>query len=80
MTLCETIFPLRSGTLSESQLTALERLKGQLYGMRGFRIAEGRGEDGGDGRCELAVTYDASRLTLADVAQALARAGVPVSA
>jgi len=49
---------------------ALEQLKGQLYGMRGFRFS-------GDGG-EMAVTYDASRLTQADVTQALHQAGVPV--
>jgi hypothetical protein len=72
MTLCETTFRLQSGPLSERQLTALEQLKGQVYGMRGFRIAEDLGE--------LAVTYDASRLTCADVAQELHKAGVPVCA
>lgn len=72
MTLCETTFRLQSAALSERQLTALEQLKGQVYGLRGFRIAEDRGE--------LAVTYDASRLTHADVAQELHKAGVPVCA
>ena len=72
MTLCETTFHLPSGTLSERQLSALEQLKGQVYGMRGFRISEDLGE--------LAVTYDASRLTHADVAQELHKAGVPVGA
>jgi hypothetical protein len=72
MTLCETTFRLQSKSLSDRQLTALEQLKGQVYGMRGFRIAEDLGE--------LAVSYDASRLTLADVAQELHKAGVPVCA
>ena len=72
MTLCEATFRLQSGSLSERQLTALEHLKGQVYGMRGFRIVEDRKE--------LAVTYDASRLTHADVAQELHKAGVPVCA
>lgn len=70
MTLCDTTFRLQSAPLSERQLSALEALKGQLYGMRGFRIAEDRGE--------LVVVYDASRLTLDDVKTALGRAGVPV--
>lgn len=69
MTLCEITFRLPSA-LSERQLVALEQLKGQLYGMRGFRFS-------GDGG-EMAVTYDASRLTQADVTQALHQAGVPV--
>jgi hypothetical protein len=70
MTLCETTFRLQVAALSERQLSALEQLKGQVYGMRGFRIAEDLGE--------LAVMYDASRLTQADVAQELHKAGVPV--
>ena len=70
MTLCDTTFRLPSGKLSERQLVALEQLKGQLYGLRGFRII--------DDRSELLVEYDASRLTLDDVKTALARAGVQV--
>ena len=70
MTLCDTTFPLRSKTLTEHQLMALERLKGQLYGLRGFEVPPDR--------AELVVLYDASRLTLDDVKRALAHAGVPL--
>ena len=67
MTLIEKAYNVQP--LSEGQLTSLERLKGQLYGMRGFSFVGGN----------LVVKYDASRLTIADVESALRRAGVPVT-
>jgi hypothetical protein len=72
MTFCEVTYHFQSGQngLSEEQLAALERLKGQLYGMHGFAVDERENL--------LRVSYDASRLTLKDVEAALRRAGVAV--
>lgn len=56
-------------SLDEQQLLALEQLKGQLYGVRGFTEREG----------ELMVDYDATRLTPALLETALHAAGIPVS-
>ena len=69
MTTCQIGFKC-SGSLSESQLNALEKLKGQLYGLRGYTEEDG----------QLIVKYDASRLSPALVETALHRAGIPVMA
>lgn len=70
MTLCQVTFKLQASTLSERQLSAMEKLKSQLLGMRGFRFP--------DAADQLIVSYDASRLTVPEVESALKQAGIPV--
>ena len=69
MTFCEVTYDCQKG-LSEEQLAAMERLKGQLYGLRGFEV--------NDRENLLRVSYDASRLTPKDLEAALRRTGVAV--
>ena len=56
--------------LGEHELLALEKLKGQLYGFRGFRFDEAQKL--------MTVSYDASRIQRGDVEKALRAAGVSV--
>ena len=69
MTTCQIGFRC-AASLTESQLGSLEKLKGQLYGLRGFAEKDG----------QLIVNYDASRLSPALVETALHQAGIPVEA
>ena len=68
MTTCQIGFHCPA-SLTEPQLRALEKLKGQLYGLRGFTENDG----------QLIVNYDASRLSPALVETELHRAGIPVT-
>jgi hypothetical protein len=69
MTFCEVTYRYQRD-LSEPQLLALDRLKGQLYGIKAFEIQ--------DTAKALTVRYDASRLTLQDVEHAVRMAGVAI--
>ena len=69
MTFCEVSYHYKNA-FSDEQLAAMERLKGELYGLHGFGMNESKNL--------LRVSYDASRLTLKDVEAALRHAGVAV--
>ena len=69
MTFCEVSYRYQN-TLTERHLTALDTLKGQLYGLRRIEVD--------DRQSLIRVEYDASRVTVKDVEAALRRAGVAV--
>ena len=69
MTFCEVTFRYQH-RLTEKQLTALEALRGQLYGLHRFHVD--------DSQNLIRVEYDASRVTVKDVEAALRGAGVAV--
>lgn len=56
--------------LGPHQWSALEKLKGQLYGFKGFRFDERQNQ--------ITVSYDASRIQRGDVEKALRAAGVAI--
>ncbi len=67
MTFCEVAFRYQN-LLTEKQLTALDALKGRLYGLRRIEVTEHL----------IRVEYDASRVTVKDVEAALRGSGVAV--
>ena len=70
MTFCEVTYRYQK-KLESPELLALEKLKGQLYGLRGYHFEEDQNL--------IRVSYDASRITKQDVEKALRGAGVAVA-
>jgi len=70
MTFCEVTYRYQK-KLGNPEFLALEKLKGQLYGLRGYHFEEVQNL--------IRVAYDASRVTKLDVEKALRGAGVAVA-